>query len=40
MMRGQVGLPDEIGHAIAALPTPADNGVNASRIEMPGNMFV
>ncbi|MBX9749196.1 MAG: SDR family oxidoreductase [Roseococcus sp.] len=37
---GRVGLPDDIGPAIAALLSPANGWVNAQRIEVSGGMFV
>ncbi len=37
---GRVGLPDDIGGAIAALLSPASGWVNAQRIEASGGMFV
>lgn len=37
---GRVGLPDDIGDAIAALLSPASRWVNAQRIEASGGMFL
>lgn len=37
---GRVGLPDDIGDAIAALLSPANRWVNAQRIEASGGMFL
>jgi NAD(P)-dependent dehydrogenase (short-subunit alcohol dehydrogenase family) len=37
---GRVGLPDDIGGAIAALLAPASGWINAQRIEASGGMFV
>lgn len=37
---GRVGLPEDIGPAIAALLSPASGWVNAQRIEVSGGMFV
>jgi NAD(P)-dependent dehydrogenase (short-subunit alcohol dehydrogenase family) len=37
---GRVGLPDDIGGAIAALLAPGSAWINAQRIEASGGMFV
>ena len=37
---GRVGLPDDIGGAIAALLAPGSGWINAQRIEASGGMFV
>lgn len=37
---GRVGLPDDIGGAIASLLSPGSRWVNAQRIEASGGMFV
>lgn len=37
---GRVGLPDDIGAAVAALLSPAHRWTNAQRIEVSGGMFV
>ena len=37
---GRVGLPDDIGGAIASLLSPGSRWVNAQRIEVSGGMFV
>ncbi|GAA6118659.1 SDR family oxidoreductase [Acidovorax sp. FG27] len=37
---GRVGLPDDIGGAVAALLQPGTGWVNAQRIEASGGMFV
>ncbi len=37
---GRVGLPDDIGGAIAALLAPSSGWINAQRIEASGGMFV
>ncbi|WP_149193078.1 SDR family NAD(P)-dependent oxidoreductase [Luteimonas suaedae] len=37
---GRVGLPDDIGGAIASLLSPANRWVNAQRIEASGGMFL
>lgn len=37
---GRVGLPDDIGGALAALLAPGSRWVNAQRIEVSGGMFV
>lgn len=37
---GRVGLPDDIGGAIAALLAPESGWINAQRIEVSGGMFV
>ncbi|MBX3604220.1 MAG: SDR family oxidoreductase [Piscinibacter sp.] len=37
---GRVGLPDDIGGAIAALVAPGSAWINAQRIEVSGGMFV
>ena len=36
---GRVGLPDDIGGAIAALLAPGSGWINAQRIEASGGMF-
>jgi NAD(P)-dependent dehydrogenase (short-subunit alcohol dehydrogenase family) len=37
---GRVGLPDDIGGAVAALLAPGNRWVNAQRIEASGGMFL
>jgi NAD(P)-dependent dehydrogenase (short-subunit alcohol dehydrogenase family) len=37
---GRVGLPDDIGGAIAALLSPESRWINAQRVEASGGMFV
>jgi NAD(P)-dependent dehydrogenase (short-subunit alcohol dehydrogenase family) len=37
---GRVGLPDDIGGAVASLLTDANQWVNAQRIEASGGMFI
>lgn len=37
---GRVGLPDDIGGAIAALLSPANGWVNGQRIEISGGIFL
>ena len=37
---GRVGLPDDIGGAIAALLSPESSWINAQRVEASGGMFV
>ena len=37
---GRVGLPDDIGGAIAALLASGNGWVNAQRIEASGGMFI
>ncbi len=37
---GRVGLPDDIGDAIAALLTPGNRWITAQRIEVSGGMFI
>jgi NAD(P)-dependent dehydrogenase (short-subunit alcohol dehydrogenase family) len=37
---GRVGLPDDIGGAIASLPSEDNRWVNAQRIEVSGGMFL
>ena len=37
---GRVGMPDDIGGAIAALLAPGSGWINAQRIEASGGMFV
>lgn len=37
---GRVGLPDDIGDAIAALLSPGNRWVNAQRIEVSGGMLL
>jgi NAD(P)-dependent dehydrogenase (short-subunit alcohol dehydrogenase family) len=37
---GRVGLPDDIGGAVAMLLSPASGWINAQRIEVSGGMFV
>ena len=37
---GRVGLPDDIGGAVAALLTAANGWINAQRIEVSGGMFI
>jgi len=37
---GRVGLPDDIGGAIAALLSPGSRWINAQRIEVSGGMFL
>lgn len=37
---GRVGLPDDIGAAMAALLSPGTRWVNAQRVEASGGMFV
>ena len=37
---GRVGLPDDIGAAVAALLSPAHRWTNAQRIEVSGGMFI
>jgi NAD(P)-dependent dehydrogenase (short-subunit alcohol dehydrogenase family) len=37
---GRVGLPDDIGGAMAMLLSPASGWINAQRIEVSGGMFV
>ena len=37
---GRVGVPDDIGGAVAALLSPGSRWVNAQRIEVSGGMFV
>jgi len=37
---GRVGLPDDIGGAIAALLSPDSRWINAQRIEVSGGMFL
>ena len=37
---GRVGLPEDIGQAVAALLSPASAWVNAQRIEASGGMFI
>jgi NAD(P)-dependent dehydrogenase (short-subunit alcohol dehydrogenase family) len=37
---GRVGLPDDIGGAVAALLSPANGWVNGQRIEASGGMFL
>ena len=37
---GRVGVPDDIGGAIAALLSPGNRWVNAQRIEASGGMFL
>ena len=37
---GRVGLPDDIGGAVAALLSEDNRWINAQRIEVSGGMFV
>lgn len=37
---GRVGVPDDIGGAVAALFSPGSRWVNAQRVEVSGGMFV
>ena len=37
---GRVGLPDDIGGAVASLLTDANQWINAQRIEVSGGMFI
>lgn len=37
---GRVGLPDDIGDAIAALLSPGNRWITAQRIEVSGGMFI
>ena len=37
---GRAGLPDDIGGAVAALLTDANQWINAQRIEVSGGMFI
>ena len=37
---GRVGVPDDIGGAIAALLLPENRWVNGQRIEVSGGMFL
>jgi len=37
---GRVGLPDDIGNAVAALLTESGGWINAQRIEVSGGMFI
>mgnify|MGYP001549533498 CR=1 FL=1 len=37
---GRAGLPDDIGHAVAALLTEPNGWINAQRIEVSGGMFI
>jgi len=37
---GRVGLPDDIGGAVAALLSPESRWINAQRVEASGGMFV
>jgi len=37
---GRVGLPDDIGHAVAALLTEPNGWINGQRIEASGGMFI
>jgi hypothetical protein len=35
-----VGLPDDVGNAVAALLTEPSGWINAQRIEVSGGMFI
>lgn len=37
---GRVGMPDDIGEAVASLLSPANRWINAQRVEVSGGMFV
>jgi NAD(P)-dependent dehydrogenase (short-subunit alcohol dehydrogenase family) len=37
---GRVGLPDDIGDAIAALLAPANRWMNGQRVEVSGGMLL
>jgi len=37
---GRVGLPDDVGNAVAALLTDPSGWINAQRIEVSGGMFI
>jgi NAD(P)-dependent dehydrogenase (short-subunit alcohol dehydrogenase family) len=37
---GRVGLPDDIGGAVAALLAPGSGWINAQRVEASGGMFL